>query len=94
MMDAAEIFETSVNSYGATTHKTAIFILAAVRTSNLTHCDVVFRWHKGIAPRTLLDHKACLNTPLFSFFVVLLLPFSVLFNLILNLVVVTGVGEI
>jgi hypothetical protein len=38
MMEAASTSETSVNRlHSATTQKTAIFILAAVRTSNLTH---------------------------------------------------------
>jgi hypothetical protein len=41
MMEPASTSETSVNStrlHGATTQKTAIFILAAVRNSNLTEC--------------------------------------------------------
>jgi hypothetical protein len=39
MMEAARTFETLVNFYqthGATTQKTAIFVLTAVRTSNPT----------------------------------------------------------
>jgi hypothetical protein len=36
MMVAASISETSVNFYQAITQKTAIFILAALRTSNFT----------------------------------------------------------
>jgi hypothetical protein len=39
MMEAARIsetLETSIRLYGATTQKTAIFVLTAVRTSNPT----------------------------------------------------------
>jgi hypothetical protein len=36
MMEAASVSETLVNFYQTTTQKTTIFILAAVRTSNLT----------------------------------------------------------
>jgi hypothetical protein len=41
MMEAARTSETLVNFYrlhGTTTQKTAIFVLAAVRTSNPTKC--------------------------------------------------------
>jgi uncharacterized protein YpmB len=45
MMAAASTYETSVNFYQnarRNNQKTAIFILAAVRTSNLTHTHSVF----------------------------------------------------
>jgi hypothetical protein len=52
MMEAGRISETSVKFYrphGATTQKTVIFILTAVRTSNLTNFKLAFIFYsRGI----------------------------------------------
>jgi hypothetical protein len=43
MLEAARTYETLVSFYhGATTQKTAIFILTAVRTSNPTYFNVTY----------------------------------------------------